>query len=281
MHIRIPKSEKRTLEQLREQYEVEKELANRLRTASREERRYLYSAIYDEFYQRVPHQSQVIRKKDSKAQLVMVSRLMRLLKRFINPEYIFLEVGPGDCSLSVEVAKHVRKVYAIDVSREITKDVIFPQNLELVISDGCNVPIAENSINVAYSNQLMEHLHPSDAFDQLQEIYKALTAGGIYICITPNWLTGPHDISKYFDRVSTGFHLKEYMLTELCVLFRKVGFSRISSYVGARGIYIKFPLFLVKLCEKLLIILPFSLRRSIANTLPFRILLSIKIVGEK
>ena len=86
MRIRIPKSEKRTLEQLREQYEVEKELANRLRNASREERRYLYAALYDEFYRRVPHQSQLTRKKDSKAQLVLVFKQMRLLKRFLNPE---------------------------------------------------------------------------------------------------------------------------------------------------------------------------------------------------
>lgn len=281
MCIRIPKSERRTIEQLREQYEVERELANRLRNASREERRYLYTTLYDEFYRRVPHQSQLARKKDPKARLVKLSKQMRLLKRFLNPESTFLEVGSGDCSLSLEVAKHVRKVYVIEVSAEITKDVSVPQNFELIISDGCNVPVAENSINIAYSNQLMEHLHPSDAFDQLQNIYKTLTAGGIYICLTPNRLTGPHDISKYFDKVSTGFHLKEYMLTELCALFRKVGFSRIRSYIGAKGIYIKFPLFLVKLCEKLIIVLPFSLRRRIANTLPFRILLSINIVGEK
>ncbi len=281
MPIRIPKSEKRTLEQLREQYEVEKELANRLRNAGREERRYLYTTLYDEFYRRVPHHSQLTRKKDPKAQLVIVCIQMRFLKRFLNPESTFLEVGPGDCSLSLEMAKHVRKVYAIDVSREITKDIILPQNFELIISDGCSVPVAENSISVAYSNQLVEHLHPCDAFDQLQNIYKALAPGGIYICITPNRLTGPHDISKYFDKVSTGFHLKEYMVTELCNLFRKVGFSKISSYIGAKGIYIKFPLFLIKLCEKLLIVLPFSLRRRVANTLPFRMLLSINIVGEK
>jgi len=281
MRIRIPKSEKRTLEQLREQYEVEKELANRLRNASREERRYLYTALYDEFYRRVPHQSQLTRKKDSKAQLVIAFKQMRLLKRFLNPESTFLEVGPGDCSLSLEVAKHVRKVYAIDVSREITKDVALSQNFELIISDGYSVPVPENSISIAYSSQLMEHLDPRDALDQLQNIYKALTPGAIYICITPNRLTGPHDISKYFDKVSTGFHLKEYTVTELCNLFRKVGFSKISSYIGARGIYIKFPLFLIKFCEKLLIVLPLSLRRRIASTLPFRMLLNINIVGEK
>ncbi len=40
---------------LRQHYEVEKELADRLRHATREERRILYGTVYDELYQRVPH----------------------------------------------------------------------------------------------------------------------------------------------------------------------------------------------------------------------------------
>ena len=281
MLIKIPKREKRTLEQIREHYEIEKELANRLRKASREERRYLYADLYDELYRKVPHLPQLTRKRDPKLRLLAVSVQMRLLKRFLNPESTFLEIGPGDCSLSLEVAKHVRKVYAIDVSKEITKDEIFPQNFELIISDGCSIPIPESSISIAYSFQLMEHLHPDDAIDQLQNIYKALTPGGKYICSTPNRLSGPHDISKYFDKVSTGFHLKEYTVTELYKLFRKFGFSKISTYIGCKGNYVKFPLFLIILCEIILRILPFSLRKGIANTLPFKSLLGMMIVGTK
>ncbi len=47
-------SEPRSPEQIREHYEIEKELANRLRKASKPERRALYSALYDELYRRVP-----------------------------------------------------------------------------------------------------------------------------------------------------------------------------------------------------------------------------------
>lgn len=279
--MEIPKSEKRTLEQLREHYEIEKELANRLRNASRKERQYLYTALYDELYGKVFHHPQLTQKTDSKFQVVRVSREMGLLKRFLKPESTFLEVGSGDCGLSLEVSGHVRKAFAVDVSKEITKGIIFPHNFELIISDGCSISVPKNSITVVYSNQLMEHLHPDDAFDQLRNIYMALTHGGKYICITPNRLSGPHDISMYFDKVATGFHLKEYTVTELCGLFHRVGFSKISAYRGGKGIYMKLPLFLVKLCEKLLSLLPYSLRRGIANTLPFRALLGVTIVGTK
>lgn len=47
------------------QYEVEKRLAEKLRTASKEERKTLYSEVYDEFFRLVPDQSQLKRKKRS------------------------------------------------------------------------------------------------------------------------------------------------------------------------------------------------------------------------
>jgi hypothetical protein len=63
---------------------------------------------------------------------------------------------------------------------------------------------------VAYSYQLMEHLHPGDALEQLVNIYQALKRDSVYCCVTPNRISGPHDISVYFDTVAQGLHLKEY-----------------------------------------------------------------------
>jgi len=41
-------------------------------------------------------------------------------------------------------------------------------------------------------------------------------------------LSGPHDISAYFDDGATGFHLKEYSNEELYRLFLKTGFKNIT-----------------------------------------------------
>ena len=100
-------------------------------------------------------------------------------------------------------------MYALDVSDEIATRITLPANCKLVLSDGLTVAVPEGSIDVAYSNQLMEHLHPDDAVEQLHNVYRALKPGGAYICITPNALWGPHDVSRRFDREPTGFHLKE------------------------------------------------------------------------
>ena len=39
-----------------------------------------------------------------------------LLSRFLQPNDVFMEIGPGDCQLAFAVAKPVKHVIAIDVS---------------------------------------------------------------------------------------------------------------------------------------------------------------------
>lgn len=117
------------------------------------------------------------------------------------------------------------KVYAIDVCDAITARSDRPANFELAMSDGTNVPVPAGSVDLAYSNQLMEHMHSDDAASQLGNIARALRPGGRYICLTPHRLQGPCDVSQFFDDdVATGFHLKEYTYAELDRLFYHAGF---------------------------------------------------------
>jgi SAM-dependent methyltransferase len=168
-------------------------------------------------------------------QLSAVVPQQRLLRAFTNPETVLLEIGHGDCALAFSMAGEVKQVYAVDISTGLVGDIIRPQNFELRLSDGIDIPLPANSVDVAYSNQLMEHLHPEDAGDQLRNISRVLKPGGFYICVTPNRLTGPHDISRHFDIVATGLHLREYTITELAQAFKMSGFSDvriIASYHG-------------------------------------------------
>jgi SAM-dependent methyltransferase len=271
----------RSNQQIEEHYNIEKELASKLRDSSKQERQNLYGYLYDQLFQLVPHHPQLERKQDPHASAKEVGRKMRLLSRFLQKSSILLEVGPGDCCLAFEASKYVKKIYAVDVSQEIVNNLNPPENFELILSDGCTIPLPTNTVDIAYSNQLMEHLHPDDAFEQICNIYKALNFGGIYICITPNRLSGPHDISKYFDEVATGFHLKEYTCTDLSSTFSHVGFSKIKTYIGGKGIYLRFPLFLLKWLEARLDKMPFFWRKRIARTFLFRALLGVIIVVQK
>jgi SAM-dependent methyltransferase len=281
LQISIPKYDSRSVDEIMEHYALEKLLAAQLRNSQKHGRGRLYTELYDKLYKNIPHHTQISRKKNLEISRREVDCKMRLVKPFLTADTVFLEVGPGDCHFSFEVAKFVRKVYAVDVSREITKNSQLPTNFELSISDGCSIPVAENHISVAYSNQLMEHLHPEDSYEQLMEIYAALRPGGVYICITPNRLAGPHDISKYFDTVATGFHLKEYTNRDVHDLLRQVGFSKVITYMGGKGVYYRFPYLLTLLVEGLLSRLPFYLRYRLANFLPVRAILGVIMVAQK
>jgi SAM-dependent methyltransferase len=190
-------------------------------------------------------------------------------------------VGAGDCRLSLGVADLVKRVYAVEVSKELTSGLPPKSNFELVIADSCDLPLPPNSIDFAYSYQLMEHLHPDDALDQLMSIHRALAPGGRYLCVTPNRLNGPWDISRSFDHVATGLHLKEYTNSDLARVFKKAGFTRVRTYVRAKGLHLLLPVFTLSAIEGVLSVMPMVVRKKIANWYPVRRILGIMLVGTK
>jgi SAM-dependent methyltransferase len=192
-----------------------------------------------------------------------------------------MEIGAGDCALSLSLAGRVRRVYAVDVSDKVLGDTVQPPNFTFALSDGCSMPVPPGSVGVAYSNQLMEHLHPDDAELQLVNIFNALAPRGAYACITPNRLSGPHDISCFFDDVATGFHLKEYTTTELAALFRRIGFRKVAVYASLKGRYFRVPLFAVTVLEGCLSRLSPRWRRRVAASHIVRSLLGVQLVGVK
>lgn len=266
--------------QIREHYEIEKALAERLRRSERADRAELYQSLYDELFRSVPHHPMLQRREDARARETAVAVRMALIGRFLRPDTVFLEVGAGDCSLAREVAKHVKRCYALDVSRELV-DMRGPPNMKTILSDGCSVPVPEASVTLAYSCQLMEHIHPDDAIEQLRNLYRALAPGGLYVCTTPSRLNGPHDVSRYFDTVATGFHLKEYTYTELAALFRGVGFRRLYAYSEFRLRYVPTSLRALIAFERLLEGLPPRARLPIARLRGIRKVLFISLVAAK
>jgi SAM-dependent methyltransferase len=261
-------------------YRVEIELAERLRAAPRDQRLGLYGQVYNELFRRVPAHPQLTRKVSDAERAAAVAVRMAGLRSFINSDTVFLEVGAGDGSFTLAVAELARHCYALDVSSEILRGVQHPK-VETVLSDGCSVPVPPNSVTLAYSNQVMEHIHPDDALEQLRNLYAAIAPGGSYVCVTPNRLNGPHDVSKFFDPVARGFHLKEYTIAELERLFRGVGFARVLTYPRIFRRNVRVPVGLLKGFERLLALLPDRARRRLGQTAAVKNLLSPLVQGIK
>lgn len=272
--------DKRPLSQIREHYEIEKAIADRLRNSTADERKDLYTWAYDELFLRVPSHPLLHGDSDSE-------KLRRLKKEagavapLVTDDSTFVEIGPGDCSLSLEMCRFAKKVYAVDVSTEVTKRVAAPPNFTLIISDGSNIRLPSESADVVYSNQLMEHLHPDDALQQLNSIYAALKPGGFYYCITPNRLSGPHDISRDFDMEATGLHLREFTVSELDKIFKEVGFRKTRVYLRAFKMNFKLPLLPFKIAESIILPLPDRIRKLVTFNRVVRFVLGIKLLATK
>lgn len=271
----------RTPDQLRQHYEVERELADRLRSAPKAVRARLYGEVYNELFRRVPFHPQIRRIGDETLVRRIVANKLVLLSKYLLPSTTFLEVGAGDCALSIEVAKRVQKVYALDVSDEITGRRELPSNCELVISNGTSIPVPDGSVTVAYSYQVMEHIHPDDAIEQLSNIHRALAPGGVYVCITPNRLTGPHDISHFYTETASGFHLKEYTQGEACQLLISAGFVNARVCIGLKGRFAEFSSLPAKIVEAAFGRLPWRVRQRVGNLPILSHCLNGAIIGYK
>jgi SAM-dependent methyltransferase len=266
--------ETRSPAELLHHYQVEKELAARLRHSTREERRALYTSVYDELVRRVD-----ARLSDRDAANHADTQL-RLLERYLNHDVVFLDVGAGDCSLALVVAERVHFVHALEVSPAVVAEVPRRDNLQLHMSDGVSVPVAPCSVTLAHSNQVLEHIHPDDALDHMRNVYKALAFDGRFACVTPNRLTGPADISRHFDSEATGFHLREYAITEVAELMREAGFIP-EVWTTRKGVSVRLPLLLIHAVESILERMPRSLVWSLGRRLPLRVLLGSYVVGVK
>ena len=271
----------RTPDRILAHYLVERELADRLRTATPEERLHLYGAAYEEMFQRVPDHPQLRKTSTPEMQASQVASQIPALEHFVGPDVTFLEVGAGDCSLSIRLAPRLKQVYVLDVSPTIMAPAAGVPKITMAVSDGRNIPVPPRSIDLAYSNQLLEHLHPDDALAQIGEIVNAIAPGGRYLCVTPHRYNGPHDVSRGFGTQATGFHLREYTTLELKRLFKRAGFDRVTCLVGAKGRFVEVPVPVVGAIERVLSVLPATLRTRIAEGPLVRPFFGIRIVGRR
>ena len=268
MRLKKPIPPNRTLEQVRTQYLVEKELADRLKRSSREDRKQIYSTMYDELFAKVPDHPRLTRRSDEKRTRLANRDKFSIVGKFLDRSAVFAEFAPGDCRFAFEVAKHVSRVCGIDISDQRNPEDIVPENFELIVYDGYDLPgIESGSIDIAFSDQMLEHLHPEDTRLHFELVHRILKPGGKYIFRTPHPLTGPHDISAHFSDVPEGLHLKEWTLAELFSLIRDVGYSGFHAYWHKRWISVRIPFIYYAPTERILGSLPRRIASPIARWL--------------
>jgi SAM-dependent methyltransferase len=256
LELKKPLSGDRSFEQLRNHYEVERAIASKLKESGREERKIIYRTMYDELFQKVPDHPRLTAREDETITSSANRSKLGLLERFMDRSKVFVEFAPGDCRFAAEVCKYFKFVQGIDISDQRGSIESVPDNFELIVYDGYNLPLKKNSVDVVFSDQLIEHLHPEDTVLHFRLVRNILKKGGVYVFRTPHRFSGPHDISGYFSDEPEGFHLKEWTYSELARLLNQVNYSSWYGIYGAKGIHIRMPVTYFSSVEKMLAILP-------------------------
>lgn len=272
-------SQPRSLERLTHHYEVEKELAARLRASTREERPVLFQKLYQELFERVPDHPRLTRRESPEESRRKVEGQMRLLRPFLKPGGTLVEVAPGDCRLGYAAcAAGAGRVIGVDISdqRLEADKARAPSAFELVVYDGYHLDLPAGIADVAFSYQFLEHLHPDDVQPHFDIVHRLLKRGGWYVFDTPHRFSGPHDISVVFGMDLVGFHFQEWTLRDMRRHLKQCGFSTMQAIKRGRrcGTAMTAVWLLV---ESLTGLLPRPLRKRLAS----RLFQSVTVAAQK
>jgi SAM-dependent methyltransferase len=272
-----PMMDPRTPERVRHHYEVEKELAAKLRNSSRSERRQLFETLYTELFERVPDHPRLVRRETPEQSRQKVEGQLHLLRPFLRPETTLVEIAPGDCRLAHAASSLCHNVIGVDISDQRGPDAECPPNFLLKVYDGYQIDLPDGIADVAFSYQFLEHLHPDDVGPHLELVHRLLKPGGKYVIATPHRFSGPHDVSRFFGDDLVCFHFQEWTFRSLEETLKSAGFGRVRVFRGG-----KFrPSYLIgafnKLAEGVIGRFPSGLRKALSR----RFYQSVTLVGER
>lgn len=255
----------RTYESVLHHFNVERGIARRLKAANREERKAIYRTMYDELFTQVPDHPRLTRRADPEQTRLSNEAKMELARHFVNRSSTVLEFGPGDCRFAFAMAGQVNTVYGVDIADQIGEDATPPGNFRLIVYNGYDLELPDDSIDTVTSQQLIEHLHPEDTADHFRLAWRILRPGGVYVFRTPHRFNGPRDVSRYFSDEPEGFHLKEWTIGELAALMKSIGYRTVKGYRPTRGFLLRLPMVYFHLMEAVLGRLPIYYRKRLAR----------------
>lgn len=219
-------SDIRSPERIRRHFEVERELAARLRASTREERTALFKTLYGELFERVPDHPRLTRRETPESSRRNVENQLRLIRPSLQADSVLVEIAPGDCRLGHAAAALCGKVIGIDISDQRASADVSPGNFSLVVYDGYHLDLPDACADVVFSYQFLEHLHPDDIDPHFSLVHRILKPGGVYIFDSPHRFSGPHDISGSVGDTLQCFHFQEWTYREMRRLLQRHGFDR-------------------------------------------------------
>lgn len=187
--------------------------------------------LYDEFYsQLIPiygRDTSLIDGVNHKDKYVKL-----FSKELENASVIDYGCGQGHMLQSIDRQLKTKGLLGIDVV--IPEGLKSHKTIRFIESNIINHEF-EEQFDVAFSDNVLEHLVPKDALIHLENIYKNLTTNGKLIIIMPNRLFGPWDVTRIKDYsqsgklAAQGGHVNESTHTEMARQLKEIGFKKVST----------------------------------------------------
>jgi ubiquinone/menaquinone biosynthesis C-methylase UbiE len=109
----------------------------------------------------------------------------------VNPESC-VEIGCGAGRMTKQLAAYFQNVQAVDVSRdmiEYARAQVGSENVSFHVTNGCVLPIADNSVTAGFSTDVFQHFERATfAEEYFRELFRVLTNGGSIMIHLPVYL---------------------------------------------------------------------------------------------
>lgn len=204
-----------------------------IKEKSFKKREIIYSKFYHElltFYGRVS------KKDDSLIDKInLKNKQVNLFnKELYNKSIIDFGCGEGHFLMNIHNNIKHKKLLGIDIF--IPDSLKKNKSIEFISSSIINFK-SNNKYDVAFSDNVLEHLSILDYPNHFNSIYRSLKPGGKLIILMPNRLFGPADITRIIDNSSSGKtsamggHINESTYTEIVNFLKKAGFKNFKTVI--------------------------------------------------
>lgn len=126
----------------------------------------------------------------------------RVLRRYLASDILMLELGCGTSSLTISLAREVKKIIGLDISHEALElskknmELAGVHNMEFVHGDCLDVPY-EGEFHFLWSQGLLEHF--DDPLAVARQHFKAIRPGGTALMSVPYYYSY-HNLWYIFTR---------------------------------------------------------------------------------
>lgn len=149
-----------------------------------------------------------------KNRIIVWKEITKYLQKYICKDSAVLDLGSGYCDFINSIT--ARKKYALD--KYINPKIYAFQEVEGLFGDYSlmNKKIKDDSLDIVFASNFLEHLNQEDTEKCINMIYKKLKINGLFIIIQPNYKFSYKDYFDDYTHITTwsDIGLKDYLISK-------------------------------------------------------------------